>query len=74
MLRPSPGPGLPLHHLPANLQSNPSIPELSASLDETPNLVWPLLALQLHYSITPAAMPIPSPGLPPYLLLARPPV
>ena len=67
-------PGLPLHHLPANLWSNPGIPDLFPSLDQTSNLVWPLLALQLLYSITLVAMPISSPGLPPYLLLARPPV
>ena len=54
----------------ADLQSNPGIPDLSPSLDETLNLVRPLLDPQLYHSTTLGAMPVSGPGLPSYLLLA----
>ena len=55
-------------------QSNPGISDLSPSLDETLNLVRPLLDSQLCYSSIPDAMLIPSPGLPSIFFLARSPV
>ena len=44
--------------------SNPGTSDLSPGLDETPNLVWPLLDPQLYYSSILDATPIPGPGLP----------
>ena len=55
-------------------RSNPGTSDLSPSLDETPNLVQPLLDPQLYYSSILDAMPIPGPGLPCIFFLARSPV
>ncbi|KIM56856.1 hypothetical protein SCLCIDRAFT_29284 [Scleroderma citrinum Foug A] len=46
----------------------------TSSLDETPNLVRPLLDPQLYYSSILDATPIPGPGLPHTFFLARSPV
>ena len=54
--------------------SKPGISDLSPSLDETPNLVWPLLDSQLYYSSILDAMLISDPGLPCTFFLARSPV
>ena len=51
-----------------------TMPNLHLGLDETLNLVRPLLDPQLYYSSIPDAMPIPSPGLPCIFFLARSPV
>ena len=55
------GPGLPRIVFQPDAWPNPGIPDLSPSLDETLNLVRPLLDPQLSYSITLDAMPIPGP-------------
>ena len=64
-------PRTPPHCLPANLRSNPSISDLSPSLDKTLNLVQLLLDPQLSYSSILDATPIPGPGLPRTFFLAR---
>ena len=68
------GPELPHIVFWPRAQPNPGISDLSPSLDETPNLVRPLLDPQLYYSSIPDATPIPGPGLPHTFFLARSPV
>ena len=65
------GPGLPRIVFWPRAQSNPGTSDLSPSLDETPNLVRPLLDPQLYYSSILDATPIPGPGLPHTFFLTR---